>query len=169
MGQYVVTCNFDDESLKKLTQFFDKMGWECSIGKSLRGTPDAVQPLFRFEMFFDGAYQGAGLFQELDNLFEPAVYRKLLKPFKDELPVPMEVTQPCSFWFTEAGVQRFGCAIDEINKCALEVGWEVKCSVLWVHEINYLYEDEYQVALGEEFINIENFYSFSRTADLLLY
>lgn len=169
MGQYIVTCDFSDENLKKLTQFLDKMEWKYSVGKSLKGTPDEVQPLFRFELFFDGEYQRAGLFQEFDNLFEPSICRKLMKPFKDELPVPIEVDQPCNFWFTEVGVQRFGCAIDEINKCALEVGWEVKCSVLWVHEINYLYEDEYQVALGEEFINIENFDSFSRTADLLLY
>lgn len=169
MGKYVVTCDFDDKNLKRLTQFLDKMGQKYSVGKSLKGTPDEVQPLFRFELFFEGEHHGMGLFQAFDDIFRPPVCRELMKPFKDELPVPMELSQPCNFWFTESGIQKFGLAIDKIKRYANEAGCELKCSVLWVHEMNYLYEDEYQVALGEEFIDVESFDSFSCAADLLLY
>lgn len=105
--------------------------------------------------------------QKLDDMCEPDTYRRLMKPFKDDLPVPMGLDQPCSFWFTEKGLQRFADAIDEINRCVSETGWEIRCTVLWVHEMNYLYQDDYQIALGPEFVDRDSFVSFSHAADLM--
>lgn len=68
---------------------------------------------------------------------EPDIYRRLMKLFKDDLPVPMGLDPPCSFWFTEKGLQRFADAIDEINRYISETRWEIRCIVLWVHEMNY--------------------------------
>lgn len=60
-----------------------------------------------------------------------------MKPFKDSLPVPMNLDQPSSFWFTEKGLQKFGDAIDEINRYASGTGWDIRGMVLWVHEMNF--------------------------------
>lgn len=166
-SEYILTCNLSAKDLDRIKPLLDGTGCGYSIARSLKNIPDTEQPLFRFEMFYNGAYQAVGLLQGLDDMCEPAVYRRLMKPFKDDLPVPIGLDQSCSFWFTERGLQKFADAIDEINRCVSPSGWEVRCSVLWVHEMNYLYQDEYQIALGPEFVDCDNFVSFSHAADLM--
>ena len=39
--------------------------------------------------------------------------------------------------------------------------------VLWVHEMNYIYQDEYQIALGPEFIAPDGFVPFSHASGLM--
>lgn len=166
-GDYILTCNVFANDLDRIRQLLDGAGCKYFVGRSLRNVPDVTQPLFRFELFYDGTYQAAGLIQGLDDLCGPAEIRRLLKPFKGDLLVPMEIDQPCSFWFTEQGLQKFADGIDEISRYMSRIGWEVRCSVLWVHEMNFLYQDEYQIALGPEFIDPDSFVSFSHAADLM--
>lgn len=166
-AEYILTCNVCTNDLDQLKILLDGKGYKYSIARSLKNVPDTEQPLFRFELFFNGAYQAVGLLQGLDDLCEPAVYRRLMKPFKDNLLVPIGLDQPCSFWFTEQGVKRFADAIDEINRCVSPSGWEVRGIVLWVHEMNYLYQDNYQIALGPEFVDSHRFVSFLHAADLM--
>lgn len=166
-AEFLLTCRLCAKNLERIRPLLDGVGCRYSVARLLKSVPDEVQPLFRFELFFDGAYQGIGFLQKLDDTCEPDTYRRLMKPFKDDLPVPMGLDQPCSFWFTEKGLQRFADAIDEINRCMSETGWEVRCTVLWVHEMNYLYQDDYQIALGPEFVDRDSFVSFSHAADLM--
>lgn len=166
-AEFLLTCRLCAKNLERIRSLLDGVGCRYSVARLLKSVPDEVQPLFRFELFFDGVYQGIGFLQELDDMCEPAAYRRLMKPFKDGLPVPMGLDQPCSFWFTEKGLQRFADAIDEINRCVSETGWEIRCTVLWVHEMNYLYQDDYQIALGPEFVDRDSFVSFSHAADLM--
>lgn len=166
-AEFLLTCRLCAKNLDRIRPFLDGGGCRYSVARLLKNVPDEVQPLFRFELFFDGAYQGIGFLQELDDMCEPDTYRRLMKPFKNDLPVPMGLDQPCSFWFTEKGLQRFADAIDEINRCISKTGWEIRCIVLWVHEMNYLYQDDYQIALGPEFADRDSFVSFSHAADLM--
>lgn len=166
-AEYTLTCNLCANDLERIRLLLDGVGCRYFVARSLKNVPDAEQPLFRFELFYNGVYQAVGLLQTLDELCEPAVYRRLMKPFKDGLPVPVGLDQPCSFWFTEKGLQKFADAIDEINRCVSQHGWEVRCSVLWVHEMNYLYQDKYQIALGPEFVDPDGFVSFSHAMDMM--
>lgn len=165
--EYILTCNMDGKDLDRIKTLLDEAGCSYSIARSIKNVPDTEQPLFRFELFYDGTYQAVGLLQELDDICEPAVCRRLMKPFRDDLLVPMGLDLPCSFWFTEQGLQKFADAIDTINRCVSQFGWEVRCSVLWVHEMNYLYQDEYQIALGPEFVDPDGFEGFSHAANLM--
>ena len=135
--EYRLTCDLRRKDLEWLRPLLDGAGRSYSISRSLKNVPDEVQPLFRFELFFDGTYQGVGFLQGLDDMCEPAAYRRLMKPFKDSLPVPMNLDQPSSFWFAEKGLQKFGDAIDEINRYASGTGWDIRGMVLWVHEMNF--------------------------------
>ena len=166
-SEYRLTCDLRRKDLEWLRPLLDGAGFSYSISRSLKNVPNEVQPLFRFELFFDGTYQGVGFLQGLDDMCEPAAYRRLMKPFKDSLPVPMNLDQPSSFWFTEKGLQKFGDAIDEINRYASGTGWDIRCMVLWVHEMNYIYQDEYQIALGPEFIDPDGFAPFSHASELM--
>ena len=126
-SEYRLTCDLRRKDLEWLRPLLDGAGFSYSISRSLKNVPNEVQPLFRFELFFDGTYQGVGFLQGLDDMCEPAAYRRLMKPFKDSLPVPMNLDQPSSFWFTEKGLQKFGDAIDEINRYASGTGWDIRC------------------------------------------
>lgn len=117
-SEYRLTCDLRRKDLEWLRPLLDGAGFSYSISRSLKNVPNEVQPLFRFELFFDGTYQGVGFLQGLDDMCEPVAYRRLMKPFKDSLPVPMNLDQPSSFWFTEKGLQKLGDAIDEINVSA---------------------------------------------------
>ena len=57
--------------------------------------------------------------------------------------------------------------IDEINRYASGTGWDLRGMVLWVHEMNYIYQDEYQIALGPEFIDPDGFAPFSHASGLM--
>ena len=166
-SEYILTCSLGFDDLERVGRLLNGAGYKYSIARLLKDVPDTEQPLFRFELFFDGEYQAVGLLQPLDEICGPAVYRRLMKPFKDSLPVPMEINFPCSFWFTEQGLRKFADAIDEINRCISKYGWEARCIMLWVHEMNYLYEDDYQVALGPEFVDHNCFTSFVHADELL--
>lgn len=166
-AEYILTCSLNREDLEQAELLLNQAGFPYTVARSLKNVPDEVQPLFRFELFYHGAYQAVGLVQNLSDLCGPAEYRRLMKPFKDSLLVPVSLKQPCGFWFTEKGLQEFAGAIDEINRCVSQSGWEVQGSILWVHEMDYLYEDEYQVALDPEFVESENFVRFSRAAELM--
>lgn len=168
-GDYILTCSLNVEDLAHVKLLLEQAGFPYSVARSLKNVPDEVQPLFRFELFYNGTYQAAGLVQRLSDLCSQAEYRRLMKPFKDSLLVPVSLEQPCSFWFTENGLKKFADAIDEINRCISQTGWEVQGSALWVHEMNYLYVDEYQVALDPEFVNSENFIRFSSATELMVF
>lgn len=166
-AEYILTCNVCVNDMDRIRLLLDNAGCKYTIARSLKNVSDTEQPLFRFELFYGGVYQAVGLLQNLDEICEPSVCRKLMKPFKDDLLVPMGLDQPCSFWFTEQGLERFADAVDEIHRYVSQSGWDVRCSVLWVHEMNYLYQDKYQIALGPEFVDPDSFMSFSRAANLM--
>lgn len=166
-AEYILTCNLCVNDMDRIRLLLDGAGCRYTIARSLKNIPDTVQPLFRFELFYGGVYQAVGLLQNLDEICEPVVYRRLMKPFKDDLLVPIGLDQPCSFWFTEQGLERFADAVDEIHRYVSQSGWDVRCSVLWVHEMNYLYQDKYQIALGPGFVDPHRFVRFSHAADLI--
>ena len=59
-SEYRLTCDLRRKDLEWLRPLLDGAGFSYSISRSLKNVPNEVQPLFRFELFFDGTYQGVG-------------------------------------------------------------------------------------------------------------
>ena len=165
--KYVITCELTDEQCLTLKAVLDGMQTEYSVAVLLGNRAVEEQPVFRFELFFNGEYQAVGLLQGLDDIVGPATYHKLIKPFNDNLPVPIDITTGCSFWFTEKGLITFTPAIDAINECIRDKGWEVRGSYLLIHESEILYEDELQVALDEYTVDDSTFIPFEKATDIM--
>ena len=75
-AEFVLTCSLHSKDLERLRPLLDGVGCRYSIARLLKNVPDEVQPLFRFELFFDGIYQEIGFLQGLDDMCGPAAYRR---------------------------------------------------------------------------------------------
>lgn len=164
---YFFTCELGEDGFNSVKAFLDKLGCSYTTATSGKNQPYEDEPLFRFELFFDGEYQSVGLLQGLEDACGTASYQKLMQPFKDELPIPEHIQLPCCFWFTEKGLRKFAAAIDNINKYLSGKGWEVRGCFLVAHESAYLYQDELQVALGAETLDKDAFVSFTHAEDMI--
>ena len=165
--KYVISCSLTYEQRYVLQAVLDKMQCEYSVAILIGDGAEEDHPVFRFELFFNGEYQGVGLLTGLEDICGPATYRKLIKPFNDNLPIPLDIKGRCSFWFTEKGLETFAPAIDAINHYIKEKGWEIRGTFLYVHISEILYKDELQVALDEDMANEESFVPFANAMEMM--
>ena len=110
-----------------------------------------TKPLYRFEAAFDGEPQGCGLFTALYEVGLPEELPRLVEAMFQHLASP-NLTEPASFWFTEAGLVEFAEAITYIATVIGPYNWGLVMArtEYGTGAADTLYEDDYQVAIAYE-------------------
>ena len=110
-----------------------------------------MEKLYRFELAFEGEPQDVGFLQGLDDVgLWPELTEELYALF-DGLPIrELETEERISCWFTEAGLERFGDAIDRIIDEISGAGWQLIGASIRANLTDALYRDEYQAFFAYE-------------------
>lgn len=112
-----------------------------------------MSKLFRFELAFDGEPQGIGFLQGLADIGLWDLVTMNLYSLFDTLPFcELDECEPVSFWFTEAGIDQYGDAINQIIDEISEVNWQLIGASIEDDLENVVYKDKFQVAFLYEYI-----------------
>ena len=112
-----------------------------------------MQKLFRFELAFEGEPQDVGFLQGLTDVGLWSVVESDLYAQFEALPaIELQHEGHISFWFTEAGLDRFDDAIDRVIDEIAEAGWNLIGAIIQEDLANAIYKDEYQAAFPYELV-----------------
>jgi len=109
---------------------------------------------YRFELAFDGQPQGVGFLQGLKDTGLPKPITDDIYHEFDFLPAQMlEYPGLLVFFFTEAGLDRFGAVLDRIISELDEINWQLLCYTMEDDLANAVYCDAWQAAFDREYLN----------------
>lgn len=112
-----------------------------------------IVKLFRFELAFDREPQGVGFLQGLADVGLWDIVTANLYSLFDTLPVcVLDEVEPVSFWFTEAGLELYGDAINQVIDEISEENWQLLGASMNDNLENAVYKDAFQVAFSREYI-----------------
>ena len=109
---------------------------------------------YRFELAIEGQPQGVGFLQGLEDTGLPKSTTDDIYHAFDSLPAQtLDDPGLPAFFFTEAGLDRFGVVLDCIIDELREVNWQLLGYVMEDNLANAVYYDEWQAAFDREYLN----------------
>ena len=126
--------------------------------------------VYRFELCFDGEPQEVGFLQGLDDIGLPIREETRLADLFESLPAP-HLGGPCSFWFTESGLEQYRSALDQVAMSIAEYNWSLMAASMPVTAeliSSRLYEDQWQMAWKPECLtgNLFEFKEIKQITDI---
>lgn len=113
-----------------------------------------MSKFYRFELAFDGQPQGVGFLQGLTDTGLPKSITDDIYHEFDLLPAQiLEDPGLPVFFFTEAGLNRFGAALDRIISELGEINWQLLGYTMEDDPANAIYHDVWQAAFDREYLN----------------
>ena len=113
-----------------------------------------MSKFYRFELAFDDQPQGVGFLQGLKDTGLPKAITDDIYHEFDLLPAQtLEDPGLPVFFFTEAGLDRYGAVLDRIISALDEINWQLFGYIMEDDLTNAVYYDVWQAAFDREYLN----------------